>query len=392
MEIPRPRWSSDTKRMVFICIAVVAAYLIYKFSSVIPPVILAIILAFVLTPIVNKIQARFKWRRVFVVLAVYLVMILLVVALLMLIIPMLIEQARIVILDSQILIRQAATLFDYSFTIGGFTINGQQLFQELSGMLRNGVAPAFSRTIVLLADIISGLVWIIFILIISFYLVKDSDVLQKWLESLPPPGYLEDYQTLRSRINTIWSSFFRGQLLLSFVVAVIITLINLIIGLPFALLLGVFAGMLEFMPSVGHGIYLVMASVVALFGGSNWLPIPNWAMLIIVITVHIVFTQFDLNYLIPRIIGQSVHLPPVVVILGIIVGAALAGVLGVVLAAPTIASLRVIIGYIYCRLFDLEPFREGVISPLPPPNVRWWRKTSRPLEGQAHFKTSGKND
>jgi hypothetical protein len=62
--------------------------------------------------------------------------------------------------------------------------------------------------------------------------------------------------------------------------------------------------------------------------------------------------------------------------LGIVTGALLAGVLGIILAAPTIASARVLGRYIYANLFDQEPFPTTVAPPLPPPNPRWWRKTS----------------
>lgn len=96
--------------------------------------------------------------------------------------------------------------------------------------------------------------------------------------------------------------------------------------------------------------------------------------MLIVIGLHLVYQQFDLNYLIPRIIGRSVHLPPLVVILGIVTGAALAGVLGILLAAPTIASARVLSRYLFANLFDLDPFATSAVPLLPPPNPRWWRK------------------
>ncbi|NIX16805.1 MAG: AI-2E family transporter, partial [Gammaproteobacteria bacterium] len=79
----------------------------------------------------------------------------------------------------------------------------------------------------------------------------------------------------------------------------------------------------------------ITVSILSLSFGSTWIPIPNWIFMLVVMGVTIVFQQFDLNYLIPRIIGRRVHLPPLVVILGIVAGAALAGVLGVILAAPT---------------------------------------------------------
>ena len=74
------------------------------------------------------------------------------------------------------------------------------------------------------------------------------------------------------------------------------------------------------------------------------------------------FAQFDLNFLIPRIIGRQVNLHPMVVIIGIIVGASVGGVLGVALAAPVIASIRVLGRYVYCRLFGLDPFADSITA------------------------------
>ena len=120
--------------------------------------------------------------------------------------------------------------------------------------------------------------------------------------------------------------------------------------------MGLLAGLLEFLPSIGHGIWLFLASILTFSLGSSWIPLPNWAVMLILIGLHIIFQQFDLNYLIPRIIGRSVHLPPLVVILGIVIGAITAGVIGIPLAAPTISSIRIIGRYIYANIFDLDPF------------------------------------
>jgi hypothetical protein len=128
------------------------------------------------------------------------------------------------------------------------------------------------------------------------------------------------------------------------------------VGLPRPALMGAIAGLLEFLPSVGHVIWLITAVIIALVEGSTWIPVSNMVFVLIVFGVQFVYTQIDLNILIPRIIGRQIHLHPMVVIIGIIVGASVGGVLGVALAAPTIASLRVIGRYIYAKLFDLDPF------------------------------------
>jgi predicted PurR-regulated permease PerM len=159
-------------------------------------------------------------------------------------------------------------------------------------------------------------------------------------------------------------------------VAVIFTVVGFIIGLPFALAMGVLAGLLEFIPTIGHAIWLITASFLAFFVGSTWISIPNWVFTLIVIGLHMIFQQFDLNYLLPRIVGRRVQLHPLVVILGVVAGALLAGVLGILIAAPTIATARVLGHYVFANLNDQDPFSETVETELPPPKVRWWEKTA----------------
>lgn len=113
---------------------------------------------------------------------------------------------------------------------------------------------------------------------------------------------------------------------------------------------------LEFLPSLGHAIWLTIAVPIALFRGSLWLPIPNFWFAVLVLLIHIVLEQVDINFFIPRFVGRRVHLHPLVVIVGIVIGGLLAGVLGVFLAAPIISSLRVLVRYVYCKLLDLPPW------------------------------------
>ena len=99
--------------------------------------------------------------------------------------------------------------------------------------------------------------------------------------------------------------------------------------------------------------------------------------MLIIIGLHIIFEQFDLNYLIPRIIGRSVHLPPLVVILGIVAAAFVAGVFAIPLAAPTIASARIFGRYIFANLFNMEWTPISFTEPLPPPKTYWWKRNQR---------------
>jgi predicted PurR-regulated permease PerM len=136
----------------------------------------------------------------------------------------------------------------------------------------------------------------------------------------------------------------------------------MVLGIPgsasMALLMGVMAGLLELLPSLGHGIWLALALPLALFSGStwDWMPLSNFWFAVLVLGLHAVYQQVDLNYIIPRIIGRRVHLHPLIVILGILVGATIGGVLGIFLAAPTISSARVLGRYVYANLMDMDPF------------------------------------
>lgn len=373
----RPHWSTPTKFTVSLVLLALGVYLLFRFSAVLPPLILATILAYILSPLVNSLEQRTHLPRGVLILLAYLILLGIFAMLAWLILPPFIEQLGGLGGDIQRLIGRFETFLGRRLVIAGWQINPETLIEPLRQALQSLIEQVVANTVNILTEFLSSIVWIIFIAVVTFYLIKDSQKLNRWLEGLVPPLYREDYHYLREEINQIWGSFFRGQLVLASVVALIFSVVCFGLGLPFPLAMAIFAGMMEFLPSLGHGIWLFVASVLAFFVGSTWLPLPNWVFMLIVIGLHLIFEQFDLNYLIPRIIGRSVHLPPLVVILGIVSGALLAGVLGIFLAAPTIASLRVIGRYIYANLFDLDPFPLTSSSPLPPPNPRWWQQGKR---------------
>jgi len=374
MQLQRPSWTTQTKTIVLLLVLGLVIYLLYRFNAVIKPFILALVLAYVLAPVTNWFQERLKIHRGIATLLSYLALIVIVTAILALLVPPLAEQAANLDLDLQRFVSQAETFLGRQYSLAGWVVDVDMLIQQLDSLVRGVVEPVFGQTLAILIEVISSFVWVIFIAVVTFYLIKDGPALSVWIENTVPPAYRQDYIFIRQELNQIWSAFFRGQLVLVLIVTVIFTVVGLLIGLPFVLPMAILAGFLEFLPSVGHAIWLVIASILAFFAGSSWLPIPNWAFMLLVISLHLFFQQFDLNYLIPRVIGKRMRLPPLVVILGIVAGAVLAGVIGILLAAPTIASARVLGRYVYANLTDEDPFPDSVAATLPPPNPRWWRK------------------
>jgi len=349
-------------------------YLAYLFRTAIAPGVIAVLLAFILTPMVGWFQKRFRVKRSQATLLTYLVLLILITVIPLVIIPPLASQSSDLTLNFQQLLKEIEALLANPYKIADYTIDLRVAFKQATGSLQGMIEPVFGETLRFALEAISSVIWVIFILVVSFYLVKDAPGLFRWLDSLAPPAYREDFIRLREEINLVWTAFLRGQSTLALLVAVIFTIAGFILGLPFALAMGVLAGLLEFLTSIGHGIWLASAILLALFLGSTWLPIPHWAFALIILGLHIFYQQFDLNYLIPRVVGRRVHLPPLVVILGIVTGALIAGVLGVVLAAPTIATARILGRYIYANLLDQDPFPEAGEQTLPTPNPRWWRR------------------
>jgi len=351
----RPRWSSTTKLIVSVGMLALSLYLLYRFRPVLAPLAIAGVLAFLINPIVTFIETRLRMSRGLATVLVYIVLIGLLSILPIIIVPELVDQITHLGSNLESIIHDIEGFLGREIMIGSYTINVAQIIESSLETMRGMLEPLFGQTLGIAVDVITSIVWFIFIMMISFYLVKDSPRLGERLVQLPPPGYREDVRYLKREISAIWAAFFRGQLSLAMVVAIIFTIVGLIIGLPYAFAMAVLAGLLEFLPSVGHVIWIFIASLLMLFQGSSWMPVPNFVAMLILIGLHVVFIQVDLNFLIPRIIGGRVHLRPMIVILGIVAGAALAGVLGVFLAAPTIATARLLGSYIFANLFDMDP-------------------------------------
>ena len=245
---------------------------------------------------------------------------------------------------------------NYKFSIVGNDIN----LGTMTGQIMGGLAQVFSPAASLIADLVLGtflgFIWAIFIIVVGYYLLSDANRFSNWVDSWIPSDYLAESKQLRKALDGVWKSYFIGQLTLALIVGIIIGVVTAVLGIRSALLLGIVAGLLELIPNWGYSISGAVGVLFAYFQGSTYIPLPAWAFALIVAGFYFLMWQFDTNYLVPRIIGNRLQLPPAVIIIGIIAGASVGGALGLLLAAPTIASVRVLGSYIYRRLLDIEPY------------------------------------
>jgi predicted PurR-regulated permease PerM len=177
--------------------------------------------------------------------------------------------------------------------------------------------------------------WLVLIPILSFFLLKDADSFRRSALAMLPRGRLrwrgdEFFQD----VNSTLAAYIRAQLTACLLIGVICSVGFWLIGLPSPLVLGIMAGMLEFVPLVGPLTMAIVAAALALLHSGYWMAL---AVLIFLGVLRVV--QDYVIY--PRIIGVGIHLHPLAVILAILAGAELAGVAGVFLAIPVIAILTV---------------------------------------------------
>ncbi len=369
MQEQSPPWGRVTKITITFVILAALGALLYAFREALPPLVIASLVAYILNPVVNVINTRTRLPRGLAALLIYLVVVAVVGLAIGLLAPALVRQVSAFQLDLQEVTIAIEKFLTREYTIGEITFDFTNLYTELQRELTGLIRPAVTQTLQLAAQAVTTLIWLIFIWIISFYLLKDGPQFGAQIEMLVPPHLRSDYRRLKAEIVGIWRDFFRGQLLVGLAMGTSILVLMGAVGLPNILVMALLAAVLEFLPSLGHTIWLLIAIPMALFQGSLWLPLPNFWFAVLVLFLHFILQQVDLNLYIPRLVGRRVHLHPLIVIMGIIIGGILAGVLGVFLAAPIISSLRALARYVYCKLLDIPPWveekrpEEGPITP-----------------------------
>jgi predicted PurR-regulated permease PerM len=348
-------WSDSTKRLIVVGIVLLFGLAIARFSQALAPLLVSVIIAYVLHLPVNWIARHTRIPRNLVAIVMYVTFYIVLALIPAALTPILIQQARRINLDLRAINEQLAHFISQPLVIFNLSLDPRDVAAQVTGALTDVLSPFATGAIGVLFGIAEGVVWIIFIFVVGLYLLLDADRIGIWLDNLTPPDYRHEIIVLRREIGVIWNSFFVGQLILCTIMGVTVGGATAILGIRSAFMLGLVAAVAELVPNIGHTVSAMVGVTVAFLEGS-YLPVSNLWFALIVALVYIAITQMDINVLIPRIIGRRMHLSPAVVIAGLIAGASIGGVLGLLLAAPTLSSLRVLGSYIYRRLLDLEPY------------------------------------
>ncbi len=353
-----PSWSPTTKRMILVGVFVVLAYAVIQFGQIIPPLLVAVILSYILNPFVEFFEVRFRLRRTWAAIIVYLIVIALLIVGPAILVPATIQQAQKIDLDLQQLTENIADFLAQPVVILNYDIDLLTLYNELINTAQDFLSPIAAQTVGFIFDVAEVFVWIVVVLVVSFYLLKDMDAIVMAMDRLVPSDHLDEFRKLRHEINEIWHNFFRAQLIQCLVIGTIVGVVMAIAGVQDALMLAAVAAVFELIPKAGHTISGAVGMLFAFFQGPSYHQMPNLMFALLVGVLYTAIFLIDTNYILPRILGRRVHLHPLVVIVGIIAGTALGGVLGMFLATPALGTLRVLGRYFHHKLLDVDPFPE----------------------------------
>ena len=349
-------WSRTTKRVVVVGLVIIFLLVLYLFRGLLPPVLLAIVLAYLLKPFADLLERRTRLPRTLAVILVYLVLLLLLTTIPITVVPYAVEQFNRLNLNLQRLGDNLIAFLSQPIVILDSTFSLEDLVGDLQVALQDLLRPFATQTLSILFNVASSFLWILSIFIISFYLVKDAGQLRAFLDRIAPAGYTDELRRLREEINGVWKAFFRGQVVLGLVIGVVVWISMLIVGLPNAGLMGLLAGLLEVIPTFGPVLATIPALLIAFFQGSTYLPLSNFWFAVLVLGIYLLIQQTENAYLVPRIMGRRMLLHPVVIFIGVLAGGLLFGALGILLAAPVLGTIRVLLRYVYTKLLDEDPF------------------------------------
>lgn len=340
---------------------VLVAWLLWTARGALPAFLIGLALAFVLDPVVTFIGRQAGVPRWAGVLAAYALVVGVVWILVAFAVPPIAQQARELIergpelgaavsaweRDLEAWYRSLALPAELREMIDGSIASGREAFGEL---LRAIAGPVVTQ-VVRMASFILGLV---IIPVWLFFVLKDRERFPGAVASALPPAWRRDADAILSIVARVGGRWVRGQLLLGasiFVASAVGLTFLVLIGFrelgEFTLVLALIAGILEWFPIIGPIIASVPAILIAL-------TISPGAVVAVVI-LYIAVQQLENNLLVPKVMGDAVELHPAVMILALVIGGALFGIGGAILAAPVVAIARDLYRYGFGRFSGVDP-------------------------------------
>ena len=385
---PSTSWSTPARFLFVVVWLLIGALLLWIAKPVWHVAALALIIAYLLQPLIAGLM-RLRVPRPFAAMLALFLLILIVVLLPLIIIPAIVADIEPISIDFNAVFQDLTVWIARlpetmpGFHILGFNIDLSPLYEQLFGTVEDvesqisvhmpsnlveflqqvvrsttqvvGVATMVATNVI--GGITGALLFFVLLLLLTFYAAIDLPRLRTYIIGLAPDGFSGEWTELWRRTGRIWSAFFRGQLVLSVVIGVAVWLGLALIGLPGALALGVLAGVLEVIPTLGPILAAIPAVFLALLQGSMSHPdASHLTIMLVVIAMYLIIQQVENYVLVPRILGGSVGVHPALILLGVMVFTFQFGILGAFVATPVLATLLEWFRYYHARIVGQDPY------------------------------------
>ena len=363
-----------TKLVVSLTLLVILAALLIRFKTLIVPLLLAFVLSYLFYPIAMLLDRipRISWRMG--VSLFYLFLLVLLISLVTLSGYGLVSQilSLIGLIEESItelpsLLNEAAQWVSQNSPV---PIDISLIDMEAIGQqLLSYVQPLLGSTGQLLGTLASGAAGFVgrgvIVLIVSYFIMTESDGLRENLLKIEIPGYMEDFQRLGKELRRIWNAFLRGQFIVFSLAFIMYFILLSVLGMRYAIGLALLAGLAKFLPYIGPFFVTVTLGLVAYFQPIKPFGLEPLTYLIVVFAVLWVFDNSLDNLVTPRIMGRALKVHPAAVLVSALVGADLLGILGIIIAAPMLATIILFFRYTMRKMLDQNPWPEEEL-PMPP--------------------------
>jgi predicted PurR-regulated permease PerM len=378
IEEQSPPWSTTTKLVVGLTIVAFLGILVNQIQPIIPPLILAVILSYLLYPFIVLLSTRTKlsWRGS--VNVVFIILLALIIGALTATSVALINQVdNLVTLISDFLnnlpemvddlvtngLVWVVPIFNYEIDIAEYILGLNIDLLGLSEQLLSAVQPMLGQAGGIITTVATkaanGITWMFFVFVISYLGLGEARQGRSFFEEIKTSSMRNDIARMGRELSRIFNTFLRGQVLIALMVAVTIFLLMLVLGVRNALLLGLLAGLAKFVPYLGPLIAGIINALVAFFqpeASVLGFDIPHFWYAVLVVVAAILLDQVYDSLITPRLFGTTLGVHPALVLVMAMVLYGWIGILGLLLAAPVLASGQLMVRYITLKLLDQNPW------------------------------------
>jgi predicted PurR-regulated permease PerM len=219
-----------------------------------------------------------------------------------------------------------------------------QLIEQNVSKIENYIYGTLQGFVSGIYSLLSKVLIIIFAPILAFYILKDWEDIRTTFLNILPPGTRREFCIMARQIDTVVIQFTKGYLMISAMIGVLIGIAAAIIGVKFAILIGIISALSELVPYFGPLLGGIPAVGLALSQSPQ-------AALYMALTI-IILQQIESNIISPKIIGDKLGMHPLMIVFALLAGGKLMGVWGMLIAVPLTATLRIIGQYIYLKIVE----------------------------------------